>query len=220
MKIILFGATGMVGQGVLRECLLDPAVSEVLSIVRSTSGTIHAKLKEIVHADLFNLVPMEASLRGYDVCFFSIGVSAVGLSEKEYSRWNMELPVSVAQTLVRINPQMTFIYVSGQGTDSSEQGLMMWARVKGKTENAILRMPFKAVYMFRPGMIQPMHGIESKTKLYRVIYKATAPLIPFLTAALPQYVTTTERLGRAVLNVAQNGYPKPHIETRDINQLH
>jgi putative NADH-flavin reductase len=117
MKIILFGATGMVGQGVLRECLLDPAVSEVLSIVRSTSGTIHAKLKEIVHADLFNLVPMEASLRGYDVCFFSIGVSAVGLSEKEYSRWNMELPVSVAQTLVRINPQMTFIYVSGQGTN-------------------------------------------------------------------------------------------------------
>ncbi|HXI56585.1 MAG TPA: epimerase, partial [Polyangia bacterium] len=175
MRIILFGATGMVGQGALRECLLDPDVSEVLSIgrtpVRRTAvGPTDAKLREQVLADPGDLSSIEGQLVGYDACFFCLGVSSVGMTEAAYRRITYDLTLAAARTLSRLNPGMTFIYVSGAGTDSSERGRSMWARVKGQTENALLALPFKAAYMFRPGIIQPLHGIVSKTPLYRTFY--------------------------------------------------
>jgi uncharacterized protein YbjT (DUF2867 family) len=208
-----------VGQGVLRECLLDPEVRSVLCIGRSATGQRHEKLREIVRADIFDLSPIEAELAGFDACFFCLGVSSAGMNEERYSRITYDLTLSVAQTLVRLNPVLTFIYVSGAGTDSTERGRAMWARVKGKTENALLRMPFKAACMFRPAVIVPLHGIESKTKLYRFFYALTGPLLPLLYKAAPKYVTTTEQVGRAMLKVARDGPPKPVLENADINNM-
>jgi uncharacterized protein YbjT (DUF2867 family) len=219
MRVILFGATGMVGQGVLRECLLDPDVEIVLSIGRSRTGQQHAKLREIVHKDLANLAPIEDQLNGYDACFFTLGVSSAGMSEAAYRPITYDITLRVANTLVKLNPSMTFIYVSGMGTDSTESGRTMWARVKGQTENALLRMPFKAAYMFRPGFIQPLHGIKSRTALYRVPYVILGPLIPLLRKLFPKYVTTTEVLGRAMIKAAREGAPKKVLESQDINAL-
>ena len=219
MKAILLGATGMVGQGVLRECLLDSEVQNVLAIGRSATGQQHEKLHEIVHDDLFDLSAIEGKLSGYDACFFCLGVSAVGMSEEAYRRVTYDLTISVAKTLARLNPAMTFIYVSGAGTDSSEQGRIMWARVKGKTENALLQMPFRAAYMFRPGYIQPLHGIRTKTKWYGVLYPMMAPLYPVWKLLFPRYVTTTECIGRAMLKVAKRGAPKSVLENQDINSI-
>ncbi|HEY2390768.1 MAG TPA: NAD-dependent epimerase/dehydratase family protein [Candidatus Angelobacter sp.] len=219
MKVILFGATGMVGQGVLRECLLAPDVENVLTIGRSVTGQQHAKLQEIAHKDLANLSPIERQLSGYDACFFCLGVSSVGMSEADYRRITYDLTISVARTLVRLNPAMTFIYVSGTGTDSSEKGRTMWARVKGKTENDLLKMPFKAAYMFRPGYIQPLHGIRTKTKLYAVFYAVLAPLYPIMRRLMPRFVTTTECVGRAMLTIVRQGAPKQLLENADINEL-
>ncbi|MDR7868432.1 MAG: NAD(P)H-binding protein [Sporomusaceae bacterium] len=216
MKVVIFGATGMVGRGVLRECLLDSQVEAVLAVGRSATGLRNEKLQEIVHKDLQNLPAIEGSLPGYDVCFFCLGVSSVGMKEEEYRRVTYSLTLAVAQTLVKLNPNMTFIYVSGSGTDSTEQGRVMWARVKGKTENALLSMPFKAAYMFRPAYIQPRHGIVSKTKLYRVLYIGLGILDPVWKTLFPQYVTTTEILGRAMIKVAKEGAPTPIIESKDI----
>ncbi len=218
MKVILFGATGMVGQGVLRECLLDPDVEEVLSIGRSSTGKAHSKLREIVPPDLLDLSAIEPALSGFDACFFCLGVSSVGMTEEDYRRVTFDITLSVAQTLARVNPAMTFIYVSGAGTDSTERGRTMWARVKGLTENALLRLPLKAV-MFRPAAIVPLHGITSKTRLYRVAYALTRPLWSVLLRTLPRFVTTTEQVGRAMLRVVKQGTPKPILETRDINAL-
>lgn len=218
MKAILFGATGMVGQGVLRECLLDPHVEQVLSVVRSASTQQHSKLAELVRKDLFDYSDLESRLAGYDACFFCLGVTSSGMTEQEYFHITYDLTMAAAQTLVRLNPAMTFLYVSGQGTDSSEKGRSMWARVKGKTENALLRLPFKAAYMFRPGVIQPMHGIQSKTSSYRVLYAVAKPFLPILRRLFPQYVTTTELLGRAMLRVSRDGYRKRTLESRDINE--
>ena len=218
MNVILFGSTGMVGQGVLRECLLDPSVEHVLSIVRSPTAQQHAKLRELVHKDFFDYSSIEFDLAGYDACFFCAGPSAAGMSEEDYSRATYDMTMAVAQTLARVNPSMTFIYVSGAGTDSTEQGRTMWARVKGKAENALLRLPFKAAYMFRPAGIQPLHGIESRTASYRILYKIARPVFPLLKLLLPNYITTTEHLGRAVIRVAQNGSPRPILEARDINK--
>ena len=206
----------MVGQGVLRECLLDPQVTNVLSIGRTALGRPEEKFHEIVHKDLAHLAPIEDSLQGYDACFFCLGVTSVGMKEADYSRLTYDLTLAVAQTLAKLNPNMTFIYVSGMGTDSTERGRSMWARVKGKTENALLRLPFKA-FMFRPGLIQPLHGIKSKTAVYQFFYMLTAPFISLLTACLPQYATTTECLGRAMLAVAKHGFPKRVLESIDIN---
>lgn len=217
MKIILFGATGMIGQGVLRECLLDPEVRSILSIVRTPTGQAHAKLRELVVADLFDLSAIEPELAGHDACLFCLGVSSAGMSEKDYARVTYELTLTVAERLVRISPELTFIYISGASTDSTEKGRMMWARIKGKTENALLRLPFKAKYMFRPGFIQPLHGIKSRTTLYRVLYVILGPLYPLLKAAWPGLLTSTEQLGAAMLHVAKNGAPKPILETSDIN---
>ena len=219
MDVLLFGTTGMVGQGVLRECLLDPRVRRVVSVGRSATGEQHPKLREIVHADLFDLSPIEPELTGFDACFFSLGVSSAGMSEEKYRRVTYDLTISVAQTLVRLNPQMTFIYVSGAGTDSTERGRSMWARVKGATENALLRLPFKAAYMFRPAGIQPMHGVKSKTRLDRAVYAVTAPLYPILKRLSPRYLTTTEQVGRAMIAAAAHGAPKQILESDDINAM-
>jgi len=209
----------MVGQGVLRECLLDPDVESVLAVVRKSGLPQHEKLREIVQQDVFDLTAIELSLSGYDACFFCLGISAVGMKEETYRRMTYDLTVSVAQTLVKLNPAMTFIYVSGAGTDSTERGRSMWARVKGRTENALLQMPFKAVFLFRPAYIQPLHGIRTKTRWYGALYALMGPIYPLLKMLFPNYVTTTECVGRAMLSVTKRSYPKPVLENRDINRL-
>jgi uncharacterized protein YbjT (DUF2867 family) len=219
MNVLIFGATGMVGQGVLRECLLDPRVQRVLVVGRSAVGQQHPKLREIVRQNLLDLSGLEADLATADACFFCLGVSAAGMSEERYTRITYDLTLSVAQTLVRVNPAMTFIYVSGTSTDGTERGRVMWARVKGRTENALMRLPFRAAYMFRPAAIMPMHGITSRTTWYRVLYAITRPLWPVLRRLAPDYVTTTERVGQAMINVAANGAPTRVIENPDINRL-
>ena len=219
MNVILFGATGMVGQGVLRECLLDPGIQQVLALGRSATGQQHPKLRELTVPDLMDLTSVESQLTGYDACFFCTGVSSAGMTEETYTHLTYDLTLSVAQTLARLNPTMTFLYVSGAGTDSSEKGRSMWARVKGRTENALLRLPFRSAYMFRPGFIQPLHGIRSKTRLYQFLYDVLAPIQPLLKGRLPKYITTTEQLGHAMITVAKNGYPKPILESLDINAV-
>jgi uncharacterized protein YbjT (DUF2867 family) len=219
MKVILLGATGMVGQGVLRECLLDPQVETVLAIGRSPTGRQHEKLHEIVFDNLSDLSPVESRLSGYDACFFCLGVSAVGMKEEAYRRVTYDLTVSVASTLLKANPAMTFIYVSGSGTDSTERGRVTWGRVKGRTENALLRMPFRAADMFRPGYIQPLPGIRTKTKWYGAVYAMMSPLYPLWKRLVPNYVTTTENIGRAMLRVAKEGFPKHALENQDINRI-
>ena len=217
MNVLLFGATGMVGQGVLRECLLDPDVRSILSIVRTATGQQHPKLRELVHSDFYDYSAIENKLTGFDTCFFCLGVSSTGMQEERYRHVTFDLTLAAAQTLARLNLRMTFIYVSGAGTDSSERGRTRWARVKGATENALLRLPFKAAYMFRPALIVPLHGIRSKTRLYRMIYAVTGPVLPSLYRRFPKYVTTTAQLGRAMLKVAKHGAPKKVLENSDIN---
>ncbi|MEO5814967.1 MAG: epimerase [Gemmatimonadaceae bacterium] len=219
MKVIIFGASGMVGQGALRECLADPDVERVLSVGRSALGQQHPKLREIVHPNLLELASIEPDLTGYDACFYCLGVSSAGMSEDRYTSITYDLTMVVAGTLVKLNRGMTFVFVSGKGTDSSERGRSMWARVKGRTENALLMHPFKAVYMFRPGAIIPMHGVKSKTGWYNVIYTATQPVYPVLKHFFPGSVTTTEQLGRAMLVVAKRGYPRKILEGIDISSL-
>jgi uncharacterized protein YbjT (DUF2867 family) len=219
MNVILFGATGMVGQGVLRECLLDPDVHQVLSIVRTPSGQHDPKLCELVHTNFFDYSAIEPQLTGFDACLFSLGVSSAGMDEAKYKHLTYDLTLAAATTLARLNPNMTFLYVSGAGTDSTERGRVMWARVKGKTENDLLKLPFRAAYMFRPGIIQPLHGIKSKTRLYQFFYTILNPVLPLLKSAFPQAITTTEQLGRAMLHVAKHGYSKPILESKDINTL-
>jgi len=231
VKAILFGATGMVGQGVLRECLLDADVESVLAIGRSGTGQKHEKLQELIEKNLLELFSTEAvtgassehatptaPLARYDACFFCLGVSSAGMSEPAYRRVTYDLTMAVARALAGLNPAMTFTYVSGAGTDSSERGRMMWARVKGKTENDLLRT-FAKAYMFRPGYIQPLHGIRTKTKLYGALYAVMAPLYPLWKLLMPNLVTTTECVGRAMLHVAKHGAPKHVLESRDINLL-
>src|ERR1700690_3580065 len=219
MKVILFGATGMIGQGVLRECLLDPGVESVLAVGRSPTGQRHAKLREIVHDDFLDFSAIESGLAGFDACFFCLGVSSVGMSEQRYRHMTHDITLAAATTLSRLNPGMVFVYVTGRGTDSTEQGALMWARVKGKTENDLLKLPFKAAYMFRPAGIQPLHGIRSKTGWVQAIYVVSAPLLSLLNRVAPTYMTTTEQVGRAMIRVARDGYPRAVLESEDINRL-
>ncbi len=219
MNVLLFGASGMVGQGVLRECLLDSGVQLVQTVGRTASGGESPKLREIVHADLWHYESIEQDLSGFDACFFCLGVSVSGMTEEAYERITYGITLAAAGTLCRLNPQMTFVYVSGAGTDSTERGRIMWARVKGKTENALMRLPLKGAYMFRPGVIQPLHGIRSKTAAYRIFYTFTKPLLPLLRAAFPNQVLTTEQIGRAMLKAVKTGYPKRVLESRDIRAL-
>jgi uncharacterized protein YbjT (DUF2867 family) len=218
MKVLIFGATGMVGQGVLRECLAAPDVESVVAIGRSATGIQNQKLKELTHKDMSSYEGLDDQLTGFDACFFCLGVSSAGMSESDYHRVTYDLTLAAAKTLSRLNPDMAFIYVSGMSTDSSEMGRVMWARVKGKTENALLRLPFHA-WMFRPGIIQPMDGIKSKTPLYRAMYILMTPLLTPLRWALPNMVVTTSEIGQAMLAVARFGYGSRILETKDIRAV-
>jgi uncharacterized protein YbjT (DUF2867 family) len=219
MKVILFGATGMVGQGVLRECLVDAGVERVLVVGRSPTGVQHAKLHEVLHDNFTDFSKIESQLRGYDACFFCLGVSSVGMEAERYRHLTYDVTMAAANTLVRLNAGMVFTYVTGRSTDSTEQGPVRWARVKGKTENDLLKLPFKAAYMFRPAGIQPLHGVRSKTAWVQAIYVVAAPLLSYLARTAPKYMTTSEQLGRAMIKVARDGYPKPVLESEDINRV-
>ena len=219
MQIIIFGATGMVGQGVLRECLIDPGIERVLVVGRSPAGVRSAKLTEIIHDDFTNYSAIEAQLTGFDACFFCLGVSSIGMSEERYRHLTYDITLAAATTLARLNPQMIFTYVTGAGTDSTEQGSRMWARIKGKTENDLLKLPFKAAFMFRPGVIQPLHGVRSKTAWVQTVYDVTWPLWSVLRRLTPRLVTSTEQIGRGMIRVAREGYPRKVLEMEDINGL-
>jgi uncharacterized protein YbjT (DUF2867 family) len=186
-----------------------------MTVGRNATGTESPKLRELVHGDLSSYAGVESELKGFDACFFCLGVSSSGMKESDYERITHGLTLAAAEPLSRLNPEMTFIYVSGSGTDSTEKGRAMWARVKGRTENALLRLPFKA-YMFRPGIIEPLDGIESKTPVYRIFYKVAGPLLPLLRRALPKLVLTTQEIGQAMLAVARDGYGQRVLETADI----
>jgi uncharacterized protein YbjT (DUF2867 family) len=215
----LFGATGMIGQGVLRECLLDRDVELVLSVGRSPTGQDHAKLREVLRGDLSNLADISAEAAQCDACFFCLGVSSSGMSEKEYERITYGITLAIAGILSQVNPNMTFVYVSGAGADTSERGSSMWARIKGKTENALLRMPFRAVYVFRPAFVQPLHGVRSRTRAYRIFYAIAKPLMPLLRSAFPNYVLTSEGIGLAMLAAARQSAGKRILESKEIREL-
>lgn len=218
LKVVLFGATGMVGTGVLLACLDDRRVDSVVSVSRTPTGVTHPKFREIIHSDFFDYTGIRDELVDVDACFFCLGVSAFRKDERTYHHLTYDLTMSAAETLRDLNPEMTFCYVSGVGTDASEHGRVMWARVKGKTENHLLRMPFKA-YMFRPGYIHPVKGARSKTRLYRAFYQITRPLYPLLKRVAAQHITSTDALGRAMIEVAVNGYPRRVLYNEDINIL-
>ena len=205
MNILLFGATGMVGQGVLRECLRDDRVTNVIAVVRAPLGVTHAKLRELIHRDFADLSSLAAEFKAIDACFFCLGVTSAGKGEDEYRRITHDYTLAAARALPQ-TPAVTFVYVSGEGTDSTERGRSMWARVKGRTENELLAMPFRA-YMFRPAYIQPVHGVVSRTAWIRWLYAGLSWLYPLLRRLIPAHVTTTENMGRAMLAVAQRDWP-------------
>jgi uncharacterized protein YbjT (DUF2867 family) len=207
VKVLLFGSTGMVGQGVLRECLADADVSEVISVVRKSTGRQHAKLREIVHADFTNFSTLRFDA---DACFWCLGVSSNGLTEADYTRVTYDYTIAAAKAM---DPRVTFVFVSGQGADGSA----MWARVKKRTENDLRAMQFKAVYIFRPGFIEPLDGIRSRTKLYNVLYPVLYPVMLLMKAIAPRSITDTRRIGRAMLNIARRGYPQNILGNAEIN---
>lgn len=215
LKVIITGSTGMVGKGVLLECLEHPQVKEVLVVNRRRLGMQHPKLKELVHKDFHNLYEVKEQLQGYNACFFCMGVSVVGLNEAQYTRTTYDLTLHFAETVA--NPNMTFIYVSGQGTDSTEKGRTLWARVKGRTENALLKMPFKKAFMFRPGIILPVKGVKSNTRLYNFFYVALQPFFPMLSKM--RAVTDSAKVGLAMIKLALHGSDKVYFENRDINEV-
>ena len=215
MEILIFGATGMVGQSVLRECLSAPDVSRVVAVGRSPLAP-HPRLTSLQAPDPSNLDALEPELAPCDACFFCLGVSSVGMNEADYTRITHDLTLGAARTLVRLNPQMTFVYVSGAGTDSDSRA--MWARVKGRTEAALLALGFRAAYMFRPGVIVPLHAVKSKTALYQFVYVLTKPLFAVIRAIRRDALVTSVDIGQAMLAVARDGYPRPILEVADIKQ--
>jgi uncharacterized protein YbjT (DUF2867 family) len=219
MNVVLFGATGMVGAGALLECLADPGVRSVLVVTRAPTGRTHPKLREVMHADFFNYDVLQNEFAACDACFFCLGVSSIGMTEADYTRLTYDLTLAAARALLRANPAMTFCYVSGVGTDSTERGSRMWARVKGRTENAILALGFNAAYMFRPGYIQPIGDIRSKTGWVQAAYTVMVPLYPIIHRVLPNATTTTSNLGRAFIAVARHGYSKTILHSADFNRL-
>ena len=215
-KIIITGATGMVGKGVLLECLVHAAISEVLVIARNPSGIEHPKLKELIHNDFNDFSKVSNQFSGYDACFFCLGISAAGLNEEQYKRITYHYTLSLAKILFEINPHITFNYVSGQGTDSTEKGWMMWARVKGKTENDLLKLGFEQAFMFRPGMIIPLKGIVSRTKSYQFMSDYFMWLVRFIKAISPHSVVDTTQIGLAMINSVLKGYDKSVLKPKDI----
>jgi len=215
IKAIITGASGMVGEGVLHECLLHPDVEEVLVIGRRTAGVVHPKLTEILHPNFFDLSPVKDKLKGYNACYFCLGVSSVGMKEKDYHHLTYDLTMHMATILAEQNPGMTFCYVSGSGTDSTEHGKMMWARVKGQTENDLMRLPFKDAFMFRPGFMRPTKGLKHVPKAYLFF----TWLYPVLRPMFPNFVSTLKELGQAMINVTLRGYEKRLIEVKDIVRL-
>ncbi|MEV5007089.1 epimerase [Streptomyces sp. NPDC055692] len=219
MKVVTFGASGMIGQGVLRACLLDPAVTRVLVVVRNSLDISHPKLREVIHQDFTDLSAISEQLAGYDACFYCLGMSSSGRSEAEYTRITYDGTLAAARAVSASNPGLTFTYVSGEGTDSSERGRTMWGRVKGRTESALLAMPMDA-YMFRPAYIHPRHGAVSRTPIYRVLYGLTSWLYPLLHRLAPRHTTTTEHIGRAMLAVTRPGAIEQRIlYSPEINRL-
>jgi len=216
LKVLLFGATGMVGQGVLRECLQAGDVELVQTIGRAPTGQQHPKLRELVHADMWDYESVSDVLAQFDACYFCIGVTSSGMAEDKYTRLTYDMTLAAAKVLARVNPQMVFIYVSGAGADSSEQSRVMWERVRGRTENALLALPLRAVYILRPGMIQPLDGIKSKTAAYRVFYSLFKPVLPLLRAALPNQVLTTRMVGQAMLALTRSGSRSRVLEAAEI----
>ncbi|GAC1419560.1 MAG: epimerase [Acidobacteriaceae bacterium] len=221
MRVLLFGASGMVGQGVLRECMLDPRVSQVVCVVRRSGsaglGVGSPKVREVVTDDFSDFTAVQDQFAGCDACFFCLGISSFRMKEPEYRATTYDITLATAQAILRANTagsSVTFLYVSGAGTDPKSK--TMWSRVKGETENALLTLPFRAAYMFRPGLIVPRHGIRSKTAVYRAIYIVLAPVLPLLLRAFPKLITTTEQVGRAMLIVTRRGYPKHILEAADI----
>jgi uncharacterized protein YbjT (DUF2867 family) len=215
IKAIIFGATGMVGEGVLHETLKHPDVESVLVISRKSSNVKHPKLKELFHTDFFDYSAIEKNLRGYNACFFCLGVSSIGMNEQDYSRVSYDLTMQAAKTLSKLNPDMTFCYVSGAGTDSTEKGRSMWARVKGKTENHLMNLPFKAVYLFRPGFIKPTQGLHNAYAFASVL----GSIYPVFKTLFPKYVCTLEDVGLSMIQAAGKGYPKRILESKDITEL-
>ena len=216
MNVLITGSTGMVGKGVLLECFDHPQVERVTVINRHSLQMTHPKLKEILHQDFFQWHAIKEQLSGFDACFFCLGVSSAGMKEPEYARMTYDLTLQFARTLLPLNPGMTFCYVSGAGTDSSEKGRTMWARVKGKTENALLALGFKAAYMFRPGFIKPMRGITSRTPLYNTLYVFIKPVVGLI-MRFPKIATDSNTLGQAMIRVGLEGYASPILESEDIN---
>lgn len=219
MKVIITGATGMVGKGVLLECLDHSAVEKVLVIGRNSVELKHPKLKELIHKDFSDFSESEQQLKDYDACFFCLGVSSAGMKEDAYKRITYYFTLSLARSLVKLNPEMTFIYVSGEGTDSSEKGRSMWARVKGKTENDLLNLGFKQAYMFRPGAIIPLRGIKSRTKMYQFFYDYFMWLIKFVKMIAPNSVVNTTQIGLAMIHSVSKGYEKKILRPKDILDL-
>jgi len=219
LRAIFTGATGMAGHATLLECIENAEVEEVLVINRSALGLKHPKLKEVIHKDFFDLASINKQLSGFNTCYFCIGVSSVGMSEEKYHHFTYDLTVSFAETVAKLNEGLTFCYVSGAGTDSSEAKTTMWARIKGKTENKLLSMPFKSAYMFRPGYIQPMKGVKTRVFIYQIAYKVLSPLYPILKRVFPNGVTSSAQLSRAMISVSKSGFPKKILETSDINSI-
>ena len=219
MRVVLFGATGMLGSGTLIECLHNPDVEAVLVVGRRSCGVEHEKLRELIMEDMFDYSPVSDQLTGYDACFFCLGISSARMSEDAYHRITYELTLNAAQALLEANPGMTFCHVSGTGADSSEQGPMMWARVKGMIENKLIEMDFGSTWIFRPGFIQPVKGVRSRTAVYNVVYALAKPLYLVLSRLTQRSLTTTEMLGRAMIRAARDGAPKTILHNPDINRL-
>lgn len=215
LKVILTGATGMVGEGVLHECLLSPEVEEVLVLSRKPCGYRHPKLKELLHADFWNIAPIKEQLKGYNTCLFCMGVSSIGMKEDEYYQKTYVLTIHIAKLLSEQNPEMTFCYISGAATDSTEQGKVMWARVKGKTENDLMRLPFKTVYNFRPGIISPTKGLKNTLSFYKWL----GWLLPIMRLIAPNWISSLKELGLSMINASRFGYEKPILEVKDIKIL-
>jgi uncharacterized protein YbjT (DUF2867 family) len=223
VKVAILGATGMIGQGVLRECLADNDIDAVVSIGRGASGVAHAKLTEALHPnlaeELLDPAVLEKEIAGAQALFFCLGVASAGKSEDDYRRITYDLTLAVATAMATANPGATFVYVSGVGADSTERGRVMWARVRGATENALLARADLHAYIVRPGFVQPRHGATSRVTLYRWIYRVAAPLYPLVRRAMPNYATTTENLGRAMIALARTGSPERILLSRQVNEL-